>query len=56
MVERGKVAGGGMYRVEIIVNVAVMGDRLLVPPIHGAELDFHMLRRYEAVVEYLRSL
>ena len=45
-----------LYRVEIIVNVAVAGDRLLVPPIHGARLDFHEIRRYEAVVEYLRSL
>ena len=45
-----------LRRVEVIVNMAVVGDRLLVPPLQGARLDLPSLKRYEKAVSLMRSL
>ena len=45
-----------LRRVEVIINMAVVGDRLLAPPLQGARLDLPSLKRYVKAVTLMRSL
>ena len=45
-----------LSRNESIINMAVVGDRLLVPPVRGADADFPALNRYSRSANLIWSL
>lgn len=44
----------GLTRAEGIVNLAVVGDRILIPPLYG-RCDLYDIRRYKGVVAFIRQ-
>ena len=45
-----------LSRNECIINMAVVGDRLLMPPVRGADVDFPSLNRYSRSAGLIWSL
>ena len=45
-----------LSRNECIINMAVVGDRLLLPPVRGADVDFHSLNRFSRSADFIWSL
>ena len=45
-----------LSRNECIINMAVVGDRLLLPPVRGADADFPALNRYSRSANLIWSL
>ena len=45
-----------LSRNECIINMAVVGDRLLLPPVRGADVDFPSLNRYSRSADFIWSL
>jgi len=45
-----------LSRNESIINMAVVGDRLLMPPVRGADVDFSALNRYSRSADLIWSL
>ena len=45
-----------LSRNESIINMAVVGDRLLMPPVRGADVDDPSLKRYARSADLIWSL
>ena len=45
-----------LSRNECLINMAVVGDRLLLPPVRGADVDFPSLNRYSCSADLIWSL
>ena len=45
-----------LSRNESIINMAVVGNSLLIPPVRGADVDFPSLNRYSRSADFIWSL
>ena len=50
-----KNANRNLTRVEGIINIAIVGNRIIIPPIYG-DTDFVEIGRYKGVIKFINEV
>jgi hypothetical protein len=48
-------ANRNLTRVEGIINIAIVGNRIIIPPIYG-DTDFVEIGRYKGVIKFINEV